>query len=272
MPLKLTYFAETTLPVEIQGFTPCWARNKPLSEISEFQILHGNQHLPMYEMFRVEGDASDGKFVFGGNLSGVHGIGAGLRAGQIYVEGPAGRHVGRGMLGGEIHVADSAGDWLGAEMRGGTIHVHGDAGDRVGAAYPGAPKGMLGGTILVDGRVGHEMGQAMRRGLIAVGGSAGDFVGCNMLAGTIFVFDECGKYPGAEMKRGTLGLFGESPSQLLPSYRYACKGRPQFLSLLFGELRRKGFEIDASFLSSVFDVHNGDQLALGKGEILSRPR
>ena len=272
MPLKLTYFADTLLPIELEGFTPCWAQGKSLAEIGKFPVLHGNRQLPISELFRVEGDASDGRLVFAGDLSGVHGIGAGLQTGFIHVEGHAGRHLGSGMSGGEIHVAGNASDWLGAEMRGGLIDVRGDAGDQVGAAYPGAPKGMSGGTILVHGSVGQETGLAMRRGLIAVGGPAGDFVGRNLLAGTILVYGDCGNHPGAGMKRGTLGLFGEAQPELLPTYTYACTIRPQFLSLLFSEVKRRGFPIDESTVSVVVDVYNGDQLALGKGEILSRPR
>src|SRR5271168_1429344 len=104
MTLKLDYRGETSVPVEIEGMTPDWACDKSLAEIERFEIFHGNRKLPLAEMFRVAGDASDKQFEFDGNLTGVHWIGAQMSSGQIHVQGSAGRHVGSEMSGGEIHV------------------------------------------------------------------------------------------------------------------------------------------------------------------------
>ena len=187
MSIKLTYRAETPVPVEIEGLTPDWACDKSLAEIERFEIFHGNRKMPLAEMFTVTGDASDKRFDFEGNLSGVHWIGAHMRSGQIHVHGPAGRHVGSEMRGGEIRVEGDAGGWVGCEMRGGLIHVQGNAGHLVGAAYRGSAKGMTGGTILVDGDAGNEIGLSMQQGIIAIGGAAGDMLGFNMTDGTILV-------------------------------------------------------------------------------------
>src|ERR1700761_867549 len=100
MVLKLVYHAQTSLPVEIEGFTPDWACDKSLAEIERFEIFHGNCKLPLGEMFSIAGDASDKRFDFEGNLSGVHWIGARMASGQIHVHGSAGRHVGSEMRGG----------------------------------------------------------------------------------------------------------------------------------------------------------------------------
>src|ERR1043166_5831755 len=102
MSLKLTYRAETSVPVEIEGLTPDWACDKSLPEIDRFEIFHGNRKLPLAEFFRVTGDANDKCFEFTGTLSGVHWIGAKMASGQIRIVGPAGRHVGSEMLGGKI--------------------------------------------------------------------------------------------------------------------------------------------------------------------------
>src|SRR5688572_16814723 len=75
MPLKLTYRAETPIPVEIEGLTPDWACDKSLAEIERFEIFHGNRKLPLAEMFVVAGDPADKRLDFEGNLSGVHWIG-----------------------------------------------------------------------------------------------------------------------------------------------------------------------------------------------------
>jgi len=268
MSLTLTYKAETSVPVEIEGLTPTWAKDKSRSEIEQFQVFHGNRKVPLGEMFAVDGSAEDLRFDFHGNLSGVHWIGAHMTEGQIQIHGPGGRHIGSEMLGGTIHVDGDAGGWVGAEMHGGLIHVRGNAEHLVGAAYRGSAKGMTGGTILVDGNVGNEVGLTMRRGMIAVGGSAGDMLGFNMIAGTVLVFGQCGIRVGAGMRRGTLGLLGPDPPAMLPSFRYACTALPQVLPLMCKELRSQGFAVDQHIEEMQCDVFNGDLVALGKGEVL----
>jgi len=267
MALSLTYKAVTSVPVEIEGLTPDWAVDKSLAEIERLDIFHGNEKLPLAEMFDLAGTADDRRFDFHGDLSGVHWIGAHMQTGHIQIHGPGGRHIGSEMSGGEIHVEGDAGGWVGAEMCGGLIHVLGNAEHLVGAAYRGSAIGMTGGTILVNGDVGNEVGLTMRRGMIAIGGRAGDMLGFNMLAGTVLVLGECGIRPGAGMRRGTLGLLGPNPPALLPSFRYACTTLPTVLPLMLHDLQRRGFAIDESTLASKCDVFNGDLVALGKGEI-----
>jgi formylmethanofuran dehydrogenase subunit C len=270
MAITLTYHGETSVPVEIEGFTTDWACDKSVSEIERFEIFHGNRKIPMAEMFRVSGDASDKEMHFEGNLSGVHWIGAHMTSGVVRIHGAGGRHVGSQMRGGEIVVDGDAGGWVGAEMHKGLIHVKGNAGHLTGAAYRGSSKGMTGGTILVDGNAGNEIGLTMRRGLIAIGGSAGDMAGFNMIAGTVAVFGECGIRPGAGMRRGTLALLGSSPPQLLPSFRFASTYRPQSVRLMLNTLREKGFRFDEALLNAEYDLFHGDLVSVGRGEILFR--
>lgn len=270
MALRLTYLGETSVPVELEGFTPDWARDKSLTEIERFEIHHGNRRIPLAEMFRVTGDPTDERFEFTGDLAGVHWIGAHLKSGVIQINGNAGRHVGDNMCGGEIHVAGNVDGWLGAEMHGGLIRVRGNAGDLVGAAFHGAAKGMTGGTILIDGNAGDEVGQKMRRGLIAIGGNAGDMIGCNLIAGTVLVFGGCGIHPGAGMRRGTIGIFGPRPSLLL-SFRYATTCRPQILPLMLRRLRSLGMSVADSLLTTEIDLYAGDFVTLGRGEMLLTP-
>ena len=270
MSLQLTYKAETTVPVEIEGFTPTWAKDRTLAEIGQFEIFHGNQKLPLSEMFELDGNASNLHLDFHGNLSGVHWIGAHMTEGRSRFMAPL--------------VGISA-----AKCRGGKILVHGDAKGwgrcrnarwadsrarqrrpSCWCGYRGSTKGMTGGTILIDGDVGNEVGLTMRRGMIAVGGRAGDVLGFNMIAGTVLVFGECGIRPGAGMRRGTLGLLGPNPPSMLPSFRYACTARPQVLSVMFNELRGHGFAIDDELVAAECKVFNGDLVALGRGEILVR--
>ena len=116
------------VPVEVEGITPNVVREKSLADIEQMDIFHGNQKLPLAEMFDVTGDSSDGQLNWEGELSGVHWIGAKMSDGVIRVSGNAGRHVGSEMSGGEIHVAGDASDWVGGEMFGDLIHVRGRAG------------------------------------------------------------------------------------------------------------------------------------------------
>lgn len=270
MVLRLRYLGETSVPVEVEGFTPDWAVDKSLAEVERFEIFHGNRKIPLAEMFAVSGDPQDQVWEVEGNLAGVHWLGAHLRSGQIHVQGPVGRHLGSQMRGGEIEVHGSAGGWVGAEMRGGVIHVHGHGGHLVGAAYRGSAKGMTGGIILVDGNVGNEVGHTMRRGLIAVGGNAGDMLGFNMIAGTVLVFGECGLRPGAGMRRGTLGLLGPNPPPMLPSFRQGGTMTPTFLRILLRELKSHEFPFDEGLMNASYTFHHGDLVSVGRGEILLR--
>jgi formylmethanofuran dehydrogenase subunit C len=128
---------------------------------------------------------------------------------------------------------------------------------------------MTGGTILIHGQVGNEVGHTMRRGLIAVG-AAGDLAGFNMLAGTIMIFGPSGIRHGAGMRRGTLALLGGEPPPLLPSFRRACRYRPEVMALLLRHLKRLEFPVPDDLLRTEFDLYNGDLIEGGRGELLIR--
>jgi formylmethanofuran dehydrogenase subunit C len=270
MPLHFTLRATSNVPLEVEGITPDTVRGKSLGEIERLEIFQGNVKTPLAEFFSVSGDGSDDIHDWEGDLSGVHWIGTKMSLGKVVVHGNAGRHVGSEMSGGEIHVLGDASDWVGGEMHGGLIHVRGRAGHLVGSAYRGSPKGMTKGTILIDGDAGNEIGHSMRRGLIAIGGSVGDIVGLNMLAGTILVFGDSGIRHGAGMKRGTIAFLGPQGPPLLPTFRKACRYRPEALGLILRELRRLEFPLPDEQLSVPVDLYNGDFLEGGRGEILVR--
>lgn len=270
MSIKLIYRAETSVPVEIEGLIPDWACDKSLAEIERFDIFHGNRKLPLAELFAVTGDPSDKRFDVEGNLSGVHWIGAHMRSGQIFIHGPAGRHLGSELRGGEIRVEGDAGGWVGCEMRGGLIHVQGNAGHLAGAAYRGSAKGMTGGTLLVDGDAGNEIGLSMQQGVIAIGGAAGDMLGFNMTDGTVLVLGDCGIRAGAGMHGGSIALFGPTPPPILPSFRFDRTTQPEGLAFVPRELRDKGLRMDESLLPVEVDIYVGDLVAEGTGEIYLR--
>ena len=270
MSITVTYRGETSLPVEVEGLTPDWAWDKPLVAIERFEIFHGNQKIPLAEMFAVVGDAGDKRFDFEGNLAGVHWIGAHMRSGQIHIHGSAGRHLGSELRGGEIHVEGDAGGWIGCEMRGGLIHVRGNAGHLVGAAYRGSAQGMRGGTIVVDGNAGNEIGLLLKEGIVAIGGEAGDMIGFNMTGGAVVVLGNAGIRPGAGMQGGTIALFGPTPPAMLSSFQFDRTAKPETLAQILQTLPGDAVQPFEAALSAEMAVYIGDQVADGTGEIYLR--
>jgi formylmethanofuran dehydrogenase subunit C len=265
--LQLSLKHSTTLPLEFSGITPDALREKSLHEIERLEMWHGREKLPLADLFAIQGSAADEQIEFTGDLASSVGIGTGMTRGMIRVLGNAGRHVGLGLWSGEIHVTGNAGDGLGTEMRGGIIRVVGSARDGVGGARIGSSRGMTGGAIIVLGNAEHRIGDRMRRGLIAIGGSTGNLVGHNMLAGTIVVGGACGLNAGAGLKRGTLCLLNHEPSQLSPTFRYACTVHSPLLGLVGRRLESLGFKNDVGNATRNWRQYNGDFLAEGRGEI-----
>jgi formylmethanofuran dehydrogenase subunit C len=270
MALRLALRSKSTVPLEVEGITPDVTRVKSLAEIEKLEIFEGNVKLALAEFFSVSGDPSDQIHEWEGDLAGVHWLGAKMTSGRILISGNAGRHLGSEMRGGEIHVQGDASDWVGGEMHGGLIHIRGTAGHLVGSAYRGSAKGMTRGTILIGGHAGNEIGLSMRRGLIAIGGNIGDLAGMNMLAGSILVFGTSGIRHGAGMRRGTIAFLGRQAPPLLPSFRRACRCRPEFLPLLFRQLRQLDFAVPNELIDCSYDLFNGDLLTGGRGELLIR--
>ncbi|HEX6962747.1 MAG TPA: formylmethanofuran dehydrogenase subunit C [Lacipirellula sp.] len=269
MPLRLAIHAADRIPIDFTGITPGALRERSLDEVRKTKVRRGNRETELGELFEVTGSPADMQWRLEGDFSAVHGIGARMTAGEIVVDGHAGRHAGAQMRGGRLDVHGDAGDQLGAEMHAGLIRVHGNAGDRVAAAYAGSRRGMTGGTILIDGDAGSELGQRMRRGLIAVTGAAGDYLGMRMCAGSIFLFGDCGRHPGFAMRRGTIGLFGNRQPTLLPTFRAGYQGPLPALHLIEKHLHALQFNPPRlRQLAGMVELYHGDLLELGRGEIL----
>lgn len=184
-----------------------------------------------------------------GDLALLDGIGTGLTAGEIVVEGDAGWYLGRA-------------------MSGGLIEVRGNVGPHAGAAEPGAKRGITGGEIIIRGSAGGHLGAGLRRGLIVVEGDADAGAGRAMLAGSIVVFGRTGPDPGLWSKRGSIVAFGA----LTPPapYRYACTYRPPHLSVTLTYLKaRHGVPITPEHLTGLYRRYSGDLAELGAGEILA---
>lgn len=271
MPLTLTLKQATAIPIEVDAIRIETVRAQSPEAVRRTLVQYGNKQRPLADFFDASGSAADDSHVIWvGDCSKVKLIGAGLAAGRMTVEGNAGMHLGAEMIGGEIVCAGDAGDWAGAEMHGGRLVVRGNIGDCAGAAYRGAQRGMTGGEIFIHGSAGHELGHRMRRGLIVVRGRAGQAAGYNLRAGSIFLFGGAGIRLGAGMRRGTIALLGGDVPPLLPTFRYACTYRPEFLRVYLRHLGRSGFDVPEDCFAGAFDRFSGDLLELGKGEILLR--
>jgi len=265
MPLGIKTIATPGPFIEFDVVTPNKLRTLSLAEIERLEIFQGCERMEAGELFSFSGDASDSELRLVGDFSRVSGIGAGMTAGTIHVEGNVGPLAGAEMSGGTLVIAGNAGVRLGCQMSGGRILVHGDAGDLAGGAFPGSLRGMIGGELFIDGNAGSDLGRAMRRGTIAVGGAAGDALGANMIAGSILVFGGCGSNPGSGMRRGTIALLSAPPPLSLPlAFRPGSRGQPTFMRLLLNYLHREGMHFDFALMESALQTFHGDFYSAGR--------
>ena len=261
----LTLKTQPRASLEAEIIAPDNILGKTEPEIASLKAMHGNEPVVLGDFFAVKAGGSD-LLILNGDLCRVKNIAAGMTRGRVEINGHAGMHLGARMQGGEIHVSGNTGDWAGAEMTGGKICICGNAGHGLGGAYRGSRWGMNRGLIIVEGNAGNEAGAGMRRGLIVVKGNTGDFAGAFMIAGTIVVFGKLGSRAGAGLVRGTIITF--QPAELLPTFRYDCRYRPEFLSVIWRDLRASGVSIGEDAGTGCFERYSGDFNRLGKGEIL----
>lgn len=261
----LTLKNQLEAPLEAGAIVPDSIAGKAVEDIAAMPVFYGNESARLGDFFEVDGDGT-AEITLKGDLGRVKNIAAGMSHGKVSIHGDAGMHLGSGMRGGEIRVHGNVGDWAGAEMKGGTIHIIGNAGHDLGGAYRGSRHGMNRGLILVEGNAGNETGALMRRGLIVVTGNVGDFAGAFMIAGSVMVFGELGIRTGAGLLRGTIVAF-QKP-ELLPTFRYDCRYRPDFLKLIFQDLRSRGLSIPDDYVAGKYLRYSGDFNRLGKGEVL----
>lgn len=264
--VTLTLRERTDGPLEVEGLTPDDCSTRSEQEIAALPVWAGGRRAALGDFFTVRGGGSADVRI-AGDLSGVHGLGAGTNGGVLTIDGPAGCRVGAGMKGGVVLALGHVGDDAGVAMSGGLLRVHGDAGHRLGAGLPGASRGMTGGEIVVAGRAGDDAAACARRGLIVVGGDTGAFAGRAIIAGTLLVFGRVGPHPALGNKRGSLVCIGGV--RVPASYRLACIYEPPFVRLLLTYLtRRHGLAIDPRVRDGQYRRYCGDAAGPAKGEIL----
>lgn len=186
-----------------------------------------------------------------------------LRPGGIVLDG-----VGAGMTAGEILVEGNCGAFAAAEMAGGRLRIAGDAGDFLGAPLAGGTRGMSGGSVVVGGNAGDRVGERMRRGLIAVQGRVGSLCGARMIAGTIVVGAACGPGLGQAMRRGSI-LLSQAPEAVPSGFVDGGMNDWLFLELMRKELMDEG-AWPAGFPATGTRARRlvGDRSVEGIGEVL----
>jgi formylmethanofuran dehydrogenase subunit C len=194
------------------------------------------------------------------------GVGAGLRAGRLIVEGDVGAMAGRKMSGGHLDIRGSAGDFLASGMTGGLLTVAGRAGDYAGGQPSGEKFGMAGGTVHIAGDLGERAGERMRRGLIVVNGRTGVATGSRMAGGTIWALGGLGAGAGPMMRRGT--LIAPSAQHILPTFADCGRHDLNFLGILSRHVRAVLGPLAPGPLPEMVQRFAGDFATIGKGEIL----
>ena len=275
MPLTIEQLADSgVLSIDLAGVVPDRIATLTPRDLGRLVVQADERPTELGTLFRITGTAADGRIECRGDFSRVHGVGAGMAAGEIVVAGNAGRHAGEGMTGGTLTIQGDAGDWLACEMTGGTVHVAGSAGDNAAAALPGSRHGMRGGLVMIAGHAGCLAAARMRRGILAVGGDCGPAAAFELRAGTVLVAGAVGPDAGHGMQRGSLVAAG---ARFEPPATF-CKGAvwvPAFLPLLAARLEAAGFGRGGpsihTLLEGPWEQWHGDLVTGGRGEIFLRP-
>jgi glutamate synthase domain-containing protein 3 len=139
------------------------------------------------------------------NVSHLHGLAAGLKHGEVVIEGDAGDYLGVLNDGATIRVTRDSGNYLADNMTAGTIIIQGSAG------Y-GAAQYCYGGTVIIHGNAGDFTGTMNKGAVILVKGDVGDEVGTYMLKGDLIVMGNAGENFANYLIRGSVFLGGECRS------------------------------------------------------------
>jgi glutamate synthase domain-containing protein 3 len=136
------------------------------------------------------------------NASHVHGIAAGMKYGEIIIQGEAGDYVGVLNAGATITVTSNAASFVGDNMTTGTIIIEGDS------AY-GAGQYCYGGTLVIRGNAGDFTATMNKGATIIVCGDVGDEAGTYMLKGDLIVVGDAGENFANYLIRGSVYIGGQ---------------------------------------------------------------
>ena len=251
--------------VDLSGLIPVLAAGTTTRTLEQLPLSSSDKPMRLGDIFAISGTAGDDIAIEGGSDR-LDGVGAGMRAGSITIDGDTGANTGMGMRGGKLEIRGSAGPFLASGMKGGIIHVSGSAGDYAGAVSAGHRFGMTGGNVIIDGNIGARAGDKMRRGLILVRGHTGDSAGSRMIGGTIVAESGFGATPGQLMRRGT--LIGPRVERLLSTFADCGLHELVILSVMSRAWTRELGALAPKPFPAVVRRFAGDLAAIGKGEVL----
>lgn len=217
--IVLTPIKKFTFPVNAECINPDIFQGKDTAEIANLTLFEGNKQKKLSDLFKVEEDnLVTPTITINGDTSEVRKIGAGMKTGEILINGNVGMHLGEKMAGGKITVNGDAGQWAGASMKNGLIEIHGNSGDYLGSPYRGSTEGMKGGKIVVDGDIGADSGAYLHGGVIKVKGSnVGQFLGYHMSDGAIHIEKNARSRVGANMTGGKIIVSG-AVEEVMPTF------------------------------------------------------
>ena len=136
------------------------------------------------------------------NVSHLHGLAAGLKHGEVVVQGNAGDYLGVLNAGATIKVTRNAGKYVADNMTAGTVIVE-------GSAEYGAAQYCYGGTVVVRGDAGDFTATMNKGATIIVTGNIGRDAGTYMLKGDLIVVGNAGDHFGNYLIRGNVYIAGE---------------------------------------------------------------
>jgi glutamate synthase domain-containing protein 3 len=147
-------------------------------------------------------DAVNGQPVVIKNAAHINGLCAGLKHGQVIIEGSGGDYIAVLNDGAEIHVTQNVGKYLADNMTRGTVIVDGNT-------QYGPGQYCYGGTIVIRGDAGDFTATMNKGATIIVGGNAGDEVGTYMLKGDLIIVGNAGKNFANYLIRGNVYIGGK---------------------------------------------------------------
>jgi len=136
------------------------------------------------------------------NAAHLHGLAAGLKHGEVIIEGCSGDYLGVLNDGATITVKGDAGKYLADNMTRGKVLVEGEA------DY-GAGQYCYGGTVVIKGSAGDFTATMNKGATIIVGGDVGCEAGTYMLAGELIIVGNAGANLGNYLIRGSIYVGGE---------------------------------------------------------------
>lgn len=136
------------------------------------------------------------------NGSHLHGLCAGLKRGEVTIEGDSGDYLGVLNDGATMVVKGNAGKYIADNMTRGMVLVEGDA-DYGAAQY------CYGGMVFVRGNAGDFTATMNKGATIIIGQDVGDEAGTYMLAGDLIIIGDAGLNLGNYLIRGNIYIGGQ---------------------------------------------------------------